>query len=332
MLGGPDRRPRRDRIVLAPDLPGLGSSEIRGPYDVRSVAASLIALLAAELDGIAGSDDGSEDDEDDAPGDTEPAPRDRRVGHDWGGSLGSGDRRGTAGPRAPARRGQRSVPQGRRRSGRGTSRCSATCRPGCSAGAGPRDGPRDVPVRVEDRPSAGGPGRGLRRRLRGGRNGCGRWPATTGRPCAGRAASPDGSSEPMARAERSLVVWGTDDPPMPLRVGESVVTDLGLVNDPATVRMVTLPGVGHWPLEEAPERRRPARSRTSCEVLTLRRTGAEGSASSNGAESRPCDNASAAVQPRQDRPPGDQPHDGEGAQTRDRSADRHRASSGCRSR
>jgi pimeloyl-ACP methyl ester carboxylesterase len=40
---------------------------------------------------------------------------------------------------------------------------------------------------------------------------------------------------------------------MPLRVGESVVTDLGRVADPASVRMVTLPGVGHWPVEEVPD-------------------------------------------------------------------------------
>jgi pimeloyl-ACP methyl ester carboxylesterase len=63
----------------------------------------------------------------------------------------------------------------------------------------------------------------------------------------------DGPAEPLARAERSLVVWGTDDPPMPLRVGESVVSDLGRVNDPASVQMVTLPGVGHWPLDEVPD-------------------------------------------------------------------------------
>src|ERR1700712_5010317 len=51
----------RDRIVLAPDLPGLGSSEVRGPYDVRSVASSLVALLAAELDGIGGGAGGNGD-------------------------------------------------------------------------------------------------------------------------------------------------------------------------------------------------------------------------------------------------------------------------------
>lgn len=68
-----------------------------------------------------------------------------------------------------------------------------------------------------------------------------------------RRRSPDETADPSVRAEHSLVVWGTNDPPMPLSVGESVVSDLGLVNDPATVRMVTLPGVGHWPLEEVPD-------------------------------------------------------------------------------
>jgi pimeloyl-ACP methyl ester carboxylesterase len=54
-----------DRIVLAPDLPGLGSSELRGPYDARTVAARIAALALHELD---------------APVDI--------VGHDWGGVVG----------------------------------------------------------------------------------------------------------------------------------------------------------------------------------------------------------------------------------------------------
>jgi pimeloyl-ACP methyl ester carboxylesterase len=53
-----------DRIVLAPDLPGLGSSELRGPYDVRTVAARVAALALHEVDG---------------PFDV--------VGHDWGGTV-----------------------------------------------------------------------------------------------------------------------------------------------------------------------------------------------------------------------------------------------------
>ena len=56
------------------------------------------------------------------------------------------------------------------------------------------------------------------------------------------------SGLPRVKVERSLVVWGTDDPPMPLHVGEAVVRDLG-----ADATMLTVPGVGHWPHEEAPD-------------------------------------------------------------------------------
>jgi pimeloyl-ACP methyl ester carboxylesterase len=53
-----------DRVVLAPDLPGLGSTEVRGPYDVHTVAARVAALALHEVDG---------------PIDV--------VGHDWGGTV-----------------------------------------------------------------------------------------------------------------------------------------------------------------------------------------------------------------------------------------------------
>ena len=48
------------------------------------------------------------------------------------------------------------------------------------------------------------------------------------------------------RAERSLVVWGAADPLIALSDGEAVVRDLG-----ASASMLSLPGVGHWPVEEA---------------------------------------------------------------------------------
>lgn len=48
-------------------------------------------------------------------------------------------------------------------------------------------------------------------------------------------------------AERQLVVWGARDPVLPLAVGETVVRDLGR----GTV-FVTVPEAGHYVLEEAP--------------------------------------------------------------------------------
>jgi pimeloyl-ACP methyl ester carboxylesterase len=53
---------------------------------------------------------------------------------------------------------------------------------------------------------------------------------------------------PPVKAERALVVWGTDDPPTPLHVGEGVVRDLG-----PDATMLSVPGVGHFPHEEAPD-------------------------------------------------------------------------------
>jgi pimeloyl-ACP methyl ester carboxylesterase len=53
------------RRVLAPDLPGLGGSVYSGPYDMPSVVSQVIALLDAEL----------------------PGQRVDVVGHDWGGSV-----------------------------------------------------------------------------------------------------------------------------------------------------------------------------------------------------------------------------------------------------
>ena len=56
------------RRVLAPDLPGLGGSSYTGPFDVPSVVAQIVALLDAEL----------------------PGQRVDVVGHDWGTSIALG--------------------------------------------------------------------------------------------------------------------------------------------------------------------------------------------------------------------------------------------------
>jgi haloacetate dehalogenase len=54
----------RDRIVLAPDLKGLGESDLQGSYDIPTLVGELAALVGQEL----------------------AAPVDV-VGHDWGGAL-----------------------------------------------------------------------------------------------------------------------------------------------------------------------------------------------------------------------------------------------------
>jgi pimeloyl-ACP methyl ester carboxylesterase len=45
-----------------------------------------------------------------------------------------------------------------------------------------------------------------------------------------------------------LVLWGAADPALPISVGESIVKDLG-----SSCAMITVPGAGHFVIEEAPE-------------------------------------------------------------------------------
>jgi hypothetical protein len=52
---------------------------------------------------------------------------------------------------------------------------------------------------------------------------------------------------PRVHVEKSLVLWGALDPVLPVSTGESVVRDLG-----ADCVMVTVPGAGHFVIEEAP--------------------------------------------------------------------------------
>ena len=53
---------------------------------------------------------------------------------------------------------------------------------------------------------------------------------------------------PKVTAEKMLVLWGAADPVLPISVAESVVKDLG----PSSV-LVTIPGAGHFVIEEAPD-------------------------------------------------------------------------------
>lgn len=231
-----------DRVVLAPDLPGLGDSEVRGPYDVRSVTSSLLSLLAAELDGMSETSDAD-------------GPRIDVAGHDWGGSIALA--LAAARPGLVRRLVVISAPYRKLDLPRAWHiPVLGFVPPGLFAGAG------RVLVRGMFR-YAWGAGRApdekveayaaayaARERVRAM---AGYYRAAVRRSRDSGGSGDSDSTQPGARAERSLVVWGVNDPPMPLWVGESVVSDLGKVNDPATVGMVTVPGVGHWPLEEAPD-------------------------------------------------------------------------------
>jgi hypothetical protein len=58
---------------------------------------------------------------------------------------------------------------------------------------------------------------------------------------------PDVATGSTVGADAHLVVWGAADPVLGMDVAEATVRDLG-----ADTTLVALPGVGHFPLEEAP--------------------------------------------------------------------------------
>ena len=219
-----------DRIVLAPDLKGLGRSEAREPYDAGTLVAELAALVLHEVDG---------------PVDV--------VGHDWGGSLAIGlaSHRPELVRRlvvisAPYRKvdlkrafhmplmalpglpevgfrlaGEHLVRTMFRRAwGSGTPLDEEQLRAYVEAYTPPHRVSAMLAyyraaIRGRLRHAIGGKGGGARRRV---------------------------------TAERSLVIWGTADPAMPMSVGEAAHRDLG-----ANATMLTLPGVGHFGVDEAPD-------------------------------------------------------------------------------
>jgi pimeloyl-ACP methyl ester carboxylesterase len=231
-----------DREVIAPDLKGLGESECAGPYDVQTLVRELAALVLSEVDG---------------PVDV--------VGHDWGGSLAlalAGARpdlvRRLVVVNAPYRqldllRGAHvllfSLPllpeallalAGRR----GRERLvSAAWRVGGGPSPTVLEHYADAYAAPERRTAMLAYYRSnvrprLRRSLR----------AAFAKPRVEHPGRAEAARSPRVSVERALVVWGAADPVMPVRVGEAVVRDLG-----PGVDMVTLPGVGHFPLEEAPD-------------------------------------------------------------------------------
>jgi haloacetate dehalogenase len=218
------------RRVLAPDLPGLGGSSYGGPYDVPSLVAQLVALLEAETGG--------------SPVDV--------VGHDWGGSLAlalAGIRPDLVRRLVVANAPYRSVPARAvhiplfalpvvpellfRLGGRRAVRLML--------GLGWRaETPLDPETQAEYE-AAYAHADQVRAML-----GYYRAAARPRLAAAVRRSKPAGT--PRVRAEKMLVLWGARDPVLPISTGESVVSDLG----PECV-MVTVPGAGHFVIEEAPQ-------------------------------------------------------------------------------
>ncbi|MCW2678858.1 MAG: alpha/beta hydrolase fold [Frankiales bacterium] len=221
----------KGRRVLAPDLPGLGGSSYTGPYDVPSLVAELAALVESEA----------------------PGQKIDVVGHDWGGSLAlalAGARPDLVRRLVVANAPYRSVP------------ARALHIPFFA-----------LPLLPELLFKAGG------RRVVDAAFAIG-WKATTplsaealaeyraaytrssvvqamldyyraaARPRIARLVRRDKTPTPVPRvtAEKALVLWGAADPILPVSTGESVQRDLG-----ASCVMVTVPGAGHFVIEEAPD-------------------------------------------------------------------------------
>ena len=218
------------RRVLAPDLPGLGGSTYTGPYDVASLVEQLAALVEAEV----------------------PGGRVDVVGHDWGGSLAlalAGARPDLVRRLVVANAPYRSVPLRAvhipffalpvvpellfRVAARGV--VDAAYRVGWRA-ATPLDGEALAEYHAAySKPSVFQAMLGYYR--------------AAARPRIARLVRPGAVTvSSSVRAEKALVLWGAADPILPISTGEAVVRDLG-----ADCVMVTVPGAGHFVMEEAPD-------------------------------------------------------------------------------
>jgi haloacetate dehalogenase len=235
----------KDRRVIAPDLKGLGESEVRGPYDIATVTRELAALVLHEVD---------------APVDV--------VGHDWGGTIGLALAR--ARPDLVRRVVVVNAPYryvnfaraayipfflvpiapelvwrigGRRLVGR------------VLAGLWKAGDPLDRVIRTHYERLYTDPERitamlgyyrdNLRPRLA---RGAVRAVRRTALRVAGHQPGGTGvATGSTIGAAAHLVLWGAADPVLGMDVAEATVRDLG-----ADTTLVALPGVGHFPLEEAP--------------------------------------------------------------------------------
>ena len=220
-----------DRRVLCPDLPGLGGSAYSGPFDVASLVGQVMALLDAEL----------------------PGERIDLVGHDWGGSLALAmvgahpDRfRSLVVANAPFRK----LPLVR--AGHIPFFALPVAPELLFRFGGPHvvqtmfraawrsDRQLDPEVLAEYTAAYTDPGKV--KAMLGYYRGVARPRAAA---LVTRSSPP---RPPQVRADRMLVLWGAQDPVLPVWVGESVTKDLG-----ASCSMVTVPRAGHFVVEEAPE-------------------------------------------------------------------------------
>jgi len=248
----------RDRDVFAVDLKGLGESQVEGPYDVPTLLDELADLLAQ----LGGGD------------------RVDLVGHDWGGSLAA-----SLGARLPGRIRRLAVISAPYRK---VSYTHAPHVPFFALPLLPeaafrvrggafvddlfrlawRQGSVREDVRAHYREAYSDPERveamlgyyraSVRHRVTAGAGKAGRTVLHAPSAIAGAvtsrgemfkaATAGKANAEPRIHCERHLVVWGAEDPVMPISVGEAVCREM---RDPFT--MITLPKVGHWPHEELPD-------------------------------------------------------------------------------
>lgn len=219
------------RRVLAPDLPGLGGSSYAGPFDLESLAGQVAALVDKEV----------------------PGGRVDVVGHDWGGGVAlalAGYRPDLVRRLAVANTAYRRIDLLR------AFHFPLFALPGLPELVGRALGvrlvelmlrypwraerPLDAAAKAEYVAAYTDPER-LRAML-------GYYRAAA-RPKVKAAIGMGGApSYPPVHAEKMLVLWGAEDPVLPVRIGEGIVQDLG----PDCV-MVTVLGAGHFVVEEAPE-------------------------------------------------------------------------------
>jgi pimeloyl-ACP methyl ester carboxylesterase len=216
------------RRVLAPDLPGLGGSAYAGPFDVPSLVRQLAALIEAEA----------------------PGPVDV-VGHDWGGSLAlglAGERPDLVRRLCVANAPFRQIPLHRavhiplfalpalpelifRLGGRRVVDFML-------AAAWKATAPLDEERRAEYEAAYTDPEK-VSAML-------GYYRAAARPRAKALLTRTPMSGAPRVKVAKSLVLWGALDPVLPIGTGESVVRDLG-----ADCVMVTVPGAGHFVIEEA---------------------------------------------------------------------------------